>query len=388
MATVLKRIVSRNRTRRLAVVFVILMAVMFAIGGAEIYVRLRSPFGYVTPELLRSRSPQYSSALFARHVFPQEEQRIVNAQGELKYYINSLGYRGAPFIPHKQSGTIRIIVYGGSSVFDPANFGRGDWPHRVEDRLRQSGLAGVEIINAGIPGHASFDCLGRLFAEGHLFSPTYVLYYGAWNDIKNFTSTQPLLRQYISGLYTSDPRTTYRNRADYWLCRASQLYVRLRERYYVWKYNIQEEGGLPKGNYRAGISKTALRQYRMDIQTIVDAARNAGATPVLITEGRLVARDNTDDEKKRISYSYVLLTHEALNDAFEATDRILKEISEEKHVTLIDASSRLSGKSEFFVDEVHLTERGSNALADIVAHSMALLLMSAGSDSSVPQPEK
>jgi lysophospholipase L1-like esterase len=62
----------------------------------------------------------------------------------------------------------------------------------------------------------------------------------------------------------------------------------------------------------------------------------------------------------------VLLTHDALCDAYDAADRILREVSNEKGVPLIDASNVLSGKSEFFSDYVHLTERGSTALADVI----------------------
>jgi hypothetical protein len=155
---------------------------------------------------------------------------------------------------------------------------------------------------------------------------------------------------------------------------SSQVYVRLRERYFVWKYHIGSEGSAPEGEYASTLSQTALRQYKMNVETFVDVARNAGATPVLVTEPHLATRTSTSTEKKRVSYEMVLLTHEALCDAYDAAERILKEVAAEKHVPLIDASMSLSGKDDFFHDHVHLTERGSVALASIVADSMALLL--------------
>src|SRR5262249_22772552 len=128
------------------------------------------------------------------------------------------------------------------------------------------------------------------------------------------------------------------------------------------------------GKYVSTLSDSALRQYKLNVQTFVDIAQNTGATPVLVTEAHLATRKSTDEEKKHISYEMVLLTHEALCDAYEAAERILREVSEEKHVPLIDASASLSGKDEFFYDHVHLTERGSMALADVVAASMTPLL--------------
>jgi lysophospholipase L1-like esterase len=269
------------------------------------------------------------------------------------------------------------MIYGGSSVFDHDNPGTTDWPHRVERRLRESGFPAVEVINAGIPGHASSDAVGRLLAEGHLFDPDYVLYYGEWNDIKDFRETDPLLRYRLPALSLSeenDPLFTYQNPMDRWLCGVSQLYVRLRERYYTWNFRIGSEGVLPEGSYASTLSETALRQYRLNVQTFVDVARNAGAVPVLVTEARLVSKKNEDADRKRINYEMVLLTHEALYHAFEEEDRILREISNEKEVYLTDSSAVLSGRSEFFLDAVHLTDRGSEALSSIVATSIASLL--------------
>ena len=362
----------------LAIAMVLVMfvaAVLLAAIGGEIYVRLKSPYGYVTPEILRSRRPLYGAAVFARHVFPRREHVVRDKDGKELYSINALGYRGAPFSPHKPQGTVRIMIYGGSSVFDHDNPGARDWPHRVETRLRQSGFPAVEVINAGIPGHASSDSVGRLFAEGHLFNPDYVLYYGEWNDIKDFRETDPLLRYRIpTRSEENDPLFFYQNPIDRWLCDVSQLYVRLRERYYTWNFRIGSEGVLPEGSYASTLSETALRQYRLNVQTFVDVARNVGAVPVLVTEARLVSRKNEDADKKRINYEFVLLTHEGLNHAFEEEDRILREISNEKQVHLTDSSAALSGRSEFFLDAVHLTDRGSDALSDIVATSIATLL--------------
>ena len=352
-------------------------AVLLAVIGGEIYVRLKSPYGYVTPEILRSRRPLYGAAVFARHVLPRMQHVVRDKNGKELYSINALGYRGVPFSPHKPRGTVRIMIYGGSSVFDHDNPGTTDWPHRVETRLRESGFPAVEVINAGIPGHASSDAVGRLLAEGHLFDPDYVLYYGEWNDIKDFRETDPLLRYRLPALSLSeenDPLFTYQNPLDRWLCGVSQLYVRLRERYYTWNFRIGSEGVLPEGRYASTLSETALRQYRLNIQTFVDVARNAGAVPVLVTEARLVSKKNEDADRKRLNYEMVLLTHEALYHAFEEEDRILREISNEKQVYLTDSSAVLSGRSEFFLDAVHLTDRGSEALSSIVATSIASLL--------------
>ena len=86
---------------------------------------------------------------------------------------------------------LRIIIYGGSAVSRTEE----DWPHRVENILKESGMKNVEIINACAPGHSSLDSFGKLFAEGHLFRPDYIIFYHAWNDIKYFGIERSILRE-------------------------------------------------------------------------------------------------------------------------------------------------------------------------------------------------
>jgi len=241
---------------------------------AEITIRIASKSEYITPEIVKSRSLQYSPALFARHVFPQKEVRAyAEWANSPELHINDMGYRGHSFSATKPDGVVRIIIYGGSAVFDPYAPEGGDWPHRVETILKQNGLPQVEVINAGIPGHASFDCLGRLFAEGHDFSPDYLVFSNAWNDIKTFRSGQPLLRQLRPYQDQEDPRLNYQGRMDRFLCEHSQLYVRLRSRYYNWRLRTNFEGSVPAGDYVSDYNQAALRQYRLNQQMFIDLAR-------------------------------------------------------------------------------------------------------------------
>lgn len=353
------------------------VSIFGALALGEVYVRLFSKYGYTTPEILKNRSLQFVPSLFCRYIFPRKKL-ILDGWDNAKWYINEKGFRGRDFSAAKPKGTIRIIFYGGSAVFDSGSQQGKDWPHRVENVLRQSGFPSVEVINAGIPGHASFDCLGRLFSEGHLFHPDYVVLYNAWNDIKYFRSKEPLLRQFQPYVGSSDPFTNYQGAIDRFLCEHFQLYVRLRYRYYVWKHRIGDEGKKPRGEYSSEISELSLRQYRLNVETFVDVAHNIGAIPILMTQARLVSQSNSESRRSRIVYDYVMLTHEALCKAFEKTDEILRHVARTKNVLMIDASNYLTGKDEVFRDHVHLTERGAEELSIITARYIESLLKERG----------
>ena len=52
-------------------------------------------------------------------------------------------------------------MYGGSAAFDMMVSEGKDWPHLVQKKLRESGLANVEVINAGIMGHTALESVGE-----------------------------------------------------------------------------------------------------------------------------------------------------------------------------------------------------------------------------------
>lgn len=348
---------------------------------AEIFVRYTSSSTPRTPEMLRNRTLEYAPSLFARHIFPRKELHASNEDDNnfVAYYINEKGYRGRNFSVVKPSGTIRIIFYGGSATFD-VNLPEGqDWPHRVEAILRQSGYPQVEVINAGIPGHASWDSFGRLFSEGHLFKPDYVVSNNGWNDFRYFRTDEPLLRFFqplSQSSRNTDPRLNYRNRLDRVLCEHSQLYLRLRSRYIDWRLGIGSLGAVAKGPRSSEISEAALRQYRLNQLMFVDMAREIGAVPILMTEARLTVPDNSQAEQSRIDpyLDYVKLNRDGLLRAYSGIEGTLREISVEKNVDLIDASTNLNGRDELFSDVVHLTAEGSKELARATAERLMQIL--------------
>jgi hypothetical protein len=361
--------------KRVLVICMIFMSIgaLFLLG--EVSVRLFVKNGDVTPDVLRNRSIQYEPVIFARHAFQQEARHIKHTFGSKKglvWEINEQGYRGPNFDAKKADGTIRIIIYGGSAVFDTKSTKGEDWPHRVQGKLQKSGFSNVEIINAGIIGHTALESVGRLFTEGYAFKPDFVLIYNAWNDIKYFSSPKTVLRTLRPSLEGFDPRIHYGNMVDRWLCEGSHLYTVLRRIYYKTKLKIGKEGMRKAGDLQNSIdtlNPNGFRQYQLAIEMFVDLARNIGAEPILMTQARLVYGSNvlTPEQQKRVDYPHVGLSHEALVETFDRLDAIVRKVSAEKGTILIDASAHLSGKDWAFDDHVHVVPRGSDALAQFIA---------------------
>ena len=363
-------------------IFTIFMSLGVFILLGEVGVRLFIKNGDVTPEVLRNRSLQYEPVIFARHAFKQEARIVNNPFGSKKslvWEINEQGYRGQNFEPKKPDGTTRIIIYGGSVTFDTRSTKGEDWPHRVQEKLRKSGFSNVEVINAGVIGHTALESVGRLFTEGYVFKPDFVLIYNAWNDIKYFSSPKTVLRTLRPSLGGFDPRIHYGNMVDRWLCEGSHLYTVLRRMYYKTKLKIGKEGMRKADDTQYSIetlNPNGFRQYQLAMEVFVDLARNIGAEPILMTQARLVyeSKVSTPEQRKRIDYHHVGLSHEALVETFDRLDNIVRKVSAEKRTMLIDASAHLSGKDWAFDDHVHVAPKGSDALAQFVADQLQAVL--------------
>ena len=68
----------------------------------------------------------------------------------------------------------------------------------------------------------------------------------------------------------------------------SQLYVKLRTRYPMWKHDVGPEGQVEsKRELVDHWEPLGLAQYRLNVELVTDGARNIGATPVLLTQASL-----------------------------------------------------------------------------------------------------
>jgi lysophospholipase L1-like esterase len=379
------------------VIITALLSLFFVLLAGEILVRFLLPFN--TPDTVRQHSIEYVPSLFARFqlrpIGRMLEENHDKAWGttnrdtaQHQLFINELGFRGPSFMPRKPEGIQRIAIFGGSSVFDanskdyPDNIGR-DWPHRVERFLRQMGHAQVEIINVGVPGYATFDSLGRLYSQVWMYEPDFVLLYNGWNDVKYFrliTPEEPLLSHFKPLPENGNPFIYYSGWLDR-LLSYSQLYIKFRNQYYSDRFRLGTEGVIPEGKYQDTYSPHAVKQYRLNVQLFIDAARNIGATPILITQPTLVSPHNSDAERQMIRYDYSLLTHDALVRAIDETYDVIRGVAKEKQAPLLELAPAMNGKRELFIDNIHLSEKGSDEVAMAVAKFVAPLLRKADTKS-------
>ena len=343
----------------------------FFLGVVEVFFQAR-PIPSRAEQL--SRSVAYDVSSFSTNRLATFDQDVLGSEaGTVRAYIRN-GYRGLGFSVDKPPDELRIVILGGSFVFDTSAPAEGDWPHQVETLLREKGFTGVRVINGGVPGHSSFDAVGRLASEVHFYRPDIVLLCNAWNDIKYFNqiSAQLTPLRYIRPMsrpthrhYPPSPMRKLLDRAH--LFRIMTALPGMFARY-------ADEGKLPEGEYSDSVSQAGIDQYSLNLRNFVDICRNMEAEPLLVTQPHLPTAGNRDQVVERIRYDWVLLSHEALCRAFTVCEEANRTVAVEKGCRLIELSDPLSGRMDLFSDHVHVNRKGSRAVAELVAESLAQAL--------------
>ena len=317
-----------------------------------------------------NRSVAYTPSPYSVHRLADFEHSPLNASGNVKFTIRN-GYRGDVFPEEKIDGEFRIVFLGGSFVFAPESPDEDDWPRRAESLIRQAGYEEVRILNAGVPGHTTFDSIARLLAEIHAFRPDLVVLCHAWNDMKYFnriTVTQSPLRVNRPLL-----KPTHKNFPP-------SLATRLADRFHLvrlikalptmFRGRLDNEGLLPQADFQDKVSRLGLAQFRLNLRTFTDVCRNIKARPVLLVQPSLMTLANESEVRELVAYHWVSMTHRAVCDAFLECEQAMHATATDKSCAVWDYTNDFEGRSEYFVDHVHLSRAGSAAFARLIADSV------------------
>lgn len=310
---------------------------------------------------LRARSLEYRPGVLTRsRLVPKS----VRGEGAAAIVINSRGYRGEEIEIPKPAGVKRVIVLGGSQVFDRQGV---DWPAQAGVLLARRGKS-INVVNAGVPGHAAPDAIGKVLSDLWVLEPDALVLCNAWSDLTYFTDLTP--SQPYGDIVTPPQDWRLHPRGLDWLLSLSALYRH--ERNWVVPILSGEED-VPPHALTGKVSPWALTQYKLSLQTFCDLGANLGVKVALCKQARLPAAASGTAERNRIGYSYVGMDHDELLAAFEACDRIIDEVAARKNCTVIDMSA-LSGQEDCFTDHIQFSPAGSRQAAKILADALVTLV--------------
>ncbi len=368
-----------HRTRNRILQFAAVTAILFF----NLEMVLRTLFVH-DMEQLAKRSIQYQPTALGNFVIDDREQDVMG------YSINDPkvrlklrgGYRGEDIESPKSQNEIRIVIFGGSHVFDPfAPLGES-WPQQTEKLLHDQGLQNVRVINAGVPGYRTFDAIGSLLGELHFFEPDYFVLCNSYNDLKYF----PWISREktpLRNLPASDPNQSwnmYGRQGGFFQNTFGNLRIGMALKKWWWfdregKQQADDLDFVKSGQPTASSNcEDAHRQYAVNVETIITVCRSLDIRPILFTEGSLVTYQSIDLVKSRNEKQSTGLSLEGIAEELGHCDFILKSLASKHKVPFFDLAEKVEGRPGYFSDIIHFSNEGRKMAAIQTANYFHSLL--------------
>lgn len=274
--------------------------------------------------------------------------------------VNSMGFRGPEIAPRKPSGTYRIFIAGGSSVF--GYLVRNEETSSVQlQQLLEDRLPGrsVEVINAGVPGYNTMHTLVRFVYRIRPLEPDLLVYYQGFNDLGYITRIDDAAeRPQVFGGLGAPP--LYQRVLGH-----SMLYgfVRYRSGVFVAR-------PAPAGARTVTVSEKGLDVYEQNLRLLVEAARAAGTQIVICSQASLAHRNIGDRERAMLGAGHFGLSADGLLAAMEALRNIQRKVADDEAVPFVDLYEQIEPTMENFGDALHLNATGERRLAQALGETL------------------
>jgi lysophospholipase L1-like esterase len=338
---------------------------------------------------IRSTTRANDIVLPAFETFRFERPNTTKAsrRGQISY--NSLGFRG-PEPPRDFDVRTTIVTVGGSTTACDGITDGKTWPDHLRNLL-QASHEDVWLNNAGFSGHSSFGHIVLLKKDLVQLGPDYVLLLVGVNDVDR------------EDLNDWDRKLDPSQHLDDRLAERSELLATLQSLYRM--YHAFKLGLLTFSKSDLDLSTTEtfpgpvsapealregqapmLRAYRDRLRTIFRLCREAGITPVWITQPALYGTGIDPTTGIQLDRLTVRASGRpgrrwpgARSSAeqwqvLEMYNQVMRDVAAETAEPLIDLAVQLPKDSRYYYDWIHYSEEGTPYVARIVAEGMEGIL--------------
>jgi len=304
-----------------------------------------------------------NSWLFDSHpnlvALPSPNKRHVMGQSTATH--NSLGFRGDEF-PAK-SEKIRVVTVGGSTTYCVGVSDQDTWPAQLGKLLG----TGYEVLNLGVPGHATTEHLVMLGTVVPRFSPDVVVFHVGLNDMHcmhDVKNSELVNRCHGDLLYNSLGQCFVNRMPRLAILRAGVTILQ----------NVGLAGRCPAPSPLINTAQTVdplvMAAFRENVRQLAAMTRELGAIPVFVPQvgfnESLVAKGEYRWWTPNLDQSKL----EALLNDFAGA---LREIAQTRGAPYVEDVEAFSWNDDLFVDSSHLNAEGNRKLAKLVASKITTI---------------
>jgi len=248
------------------------------------------------------------------------------------------------------------------------------WPWKVVKLLKKEFPSKkFDFINAGVPGYTSFESYGRLWTRIRFFKPDLICANHGWNEMYCFNKSKvDSMMNWRSGPggdwnynQTQFLETVKPLPIDSWI-RRSQLLTRIRLNWA--KKRTGEVAPKEKWIMPQEYDSRGAEIFRDNLRLIKTASKLMGAELFVIKQATLIAPGLSPEQQMRCHFDYHGFDFKTHLSAFRL---IYQAVQDEIEPNRIIDVTPLSGFPAFFMDHIHLTPKGCDAMSRIVFESIA-----------------
>jgi lysophospholipase L1-like esterase len=298
----------------------------------------------------------------------------------VKWALNAAGFRGPEI--KAEAGQTRVVAYGASETFGIYEDPGKEYPRALERDLNlRLAPDEFEVINAGMPGMRVGSGITYLYDIGRELHPKVVVIYPTPTHYVGVTHPycgRSIVPPPAAAFPTSRVAERLKDRLKDVLPPAGL--TMLREVAIAWTAR--------QGRVLDRVQPQSLEALATDLHCAVQAAREIGAIPILVTHAnRFGLRPRPDDYYWLTGWrlQYPEIRQGALLDLEARANARIRAVAEQEHVRVVDAAALLSGDPANFADHAHFTNTGAEKMGALLSRAIAETLV-AGEPGAHPGP--
>jgi lysophospholipase L1-like esterase len=305
-------------------------------------IRQRTFYGNTHPHLAFHLIPG-KDAVFKRKAF------LIQKPLEIKFHVNSLGFRGKEITVEKPVNTYRIFCLGGSTTFgnisDPFS-----WPEKLEGMLKKKYPdINFEVINGGVPAYCSSDSLIIFLLRALELNPDAITIMDGIND-QHFWGAINFRSDYSHGRIHLEFEKTIFDYLPYFFYK-SYIYSWISQRVfaYIGYKNLIEMTDIKQK--KTFDKSKGLETLHKNIENIIVVAKHRNIDVLLSSFPFYYDRNITPQVKPHYA-----AFQSKIND-------LLRKIASDQEVILVDNAALVAKDISLFTDIFHFTEKGTSVVA-------------------------
>jgi lysophospholipase L1-like esterase len=327
--------------------------------GHPYHVSIKFPWkrSYVEPHPFLSFAYKRNEAVDRNQKLPYELHPHRFRSFHVPLRLNNLGHFGPDFTPDKPAGTLRIACLGASTTANNIADDQRDYSYPILLRdgldkalasLRPDGR--VEVLNCGIGGWVSADILINFLLNIVHLKPDYVIVYHAFND----------LHLHLMEDFQTDYSHGRLNLGEVlWRIRRAYRFPKI-----PWwhSYEWLKDRLLGTGNVRNDVLRLICRQFpridrpfaaleveQQNFRSLLAVCRHHGIRVILSS----FCHYGYDTSRQARRYGEGVAEENAR----------MRALADEFGLPFVDQAALIPAEPDYFVDAIHFTPTGMQALA-------------------------